>query len=823
MVHGSNYLEGSSVPHFVTILARLLRASTPVFVFWAVSFFEIFAFCAGARAQSVTPDGSTQTQVATTASGAIQVDIAKPNPSGISVNRYSSFNVPQTGVSLTNTIAKAATILNEVTSTKRSLLEGPLSVVGPAADVILANPNGVTINGGSFVDTGRVAVITGRNIATAAGDPLQFKINGGSIVVGTRGLSAAISQLDLIANRIRINGAIADTRATRELRLNLTTGVSTAEIDPKIPKTTQTSWVTEKPDSGGVDTVRLVVSSGAAINGGTVSLTANGKGSGINLEGSGLASSGNFIVTADGKIAIRKAKVEAQQNLAINGETVSIDGSEAATSLRSTNSGVLISSKGDVLLKGAFNLRGKTKSTFGFSALGAVSINAKGNIFADSGLKSGNLTSDEDGISVEASGDFVDNGTNYASAKDIIFGAGRVLTLQLSKLRAADNISVIAGSNADITGANLKTETSALFKSAAISFESTGSVRNQVVAESGGILIESDGDVTNIGSLIQGKKRINGSQASAGGVTIISSGSLTNKTIREDQIGSFFSTDDDLVISVADKVQNQSGRLLSNKDINIVAENSFANVVAKAGVETSGNTSKIKKYSGPKRLLLRNTTQRINYGTHLAGSEIGTVAAVEKVSITAKSILNSGGDITGKNVRLNGVTITNRAERFGSHTIRKRCFFIFCRFSGSARVTRDGGAVTASKNIFIKASRGFANFGGSLSGRSLINIDAPRVAFGALLLPDYYQRPGGIGSAFSGAWGRVFYRYDGGTVLVSNGSLVLNSDSRVVFDGTTLLIADEIKSSKGHRILGSPAGLGKLNQFFLGYLSDILP
>src|SRR5690606_32039970 len=55
----------------------------------------------------------------------------------------------------------ASVILNEVTGTSRSLLEGAVEVHGTAATVIIANPNGLTCDGCGFINTPRVPLSTG--------------------------------------------------------------------------------------------------------------------------------------------------------------------------------------------------------------------------------------------------------------------------------------------------------------------------------------------------------------------------------------------------------------------------------------------------------------------------------------------------------------------------------------------------------------------------------------------------------------------------------------------------------------------------------------
>ena len=77
---------------------------------------------------------------------------------------YTYFNVPEYGVKLDNSAANARMIINEVTSTGnafRSSLEGPLTVQGARAVAILANPNGISVNGGSFVNISTMMLSTG--------------------------------------------------------------------------------------------------------------------------------------------------------------------------------------------------------------------------------------------------------------------------------------------------------------------------------------------------------------------------------------------------------------------------------------------------------------------------------------------------------------------------------------------------------------------------------------------------------------------------------------------------------------------------------------
>ena len=159
--------------------------------------------------------------------GMTVVNINTPNDKGLSHNQYDAFNVDHKGLILNNANRPvntelagyimgnpnlvgptANTILNEVTGTGATSMNGALEVAGNKAHVIIANPNGISVNNGTFINANSATLTTGNPIINN-GSITGYQVQQGSITVGEKGLNASkTARTDLLAEAVQLNGKV---------------------------------------------------------------------------------------------------------------------------------------------------------------------------------------------------------------------------------------------------------------------------------------------------------------------------------------------------------------------------------------------------------------------------------------------------------------------------------------------------------------------------------------------------------------------------------------------------------------------------------------
>ena len=250
---------------------------------------------AGMASGPILPDPKAearhQPQVEETANGIPLVNITAPSSGGVSRNEYETFNVPDKGAILNNsyTLSKtelagyvqgnnnmaerpAKIIVNEVTGAGPTSMDGFLEVAGNRADVVIANPNGITVNGGGFINTGKAFLTTGKPVYDGEDHLQRFDITGGDILIEGKGLGGKeTGSLAILSRAVKINAGIWAKD------LHITTGANNIDA-----KTLEASAIEGK---GGRPAFALDTAAIGGMYAGRITLVGTEKGLGVNNSG----------------------------------------------------------------------------------------------------------------------------------------------------------------------------------------------------------------------------------------------------------------------------------------------------------------------------------------------------------------------------------------------------------------------------------------------------------------------------------------------------------------------------------------------------------
>ncbi|EMF1484013.1 contact-dependent inhibition effector tRNA nuclease [Escherichia coli] len=268
------------------------------------------------------------------ANGVPVVNIATPNGAGISHNRFTDYNVGKEGLILNNATGKlnptqlggliqnnpnlkaggeAKGIINEVTGGNRSLLQGYTEVAGKAANVMVANPYGITCDGCGFINTPHATLTTGRPVMNADGSLQALEVTEGSITINGAGLDGTRSDaVSIIARATEVNAAL------HAKDLTVTAGANRITADGRVSAL-----------KGEGDVPKVAVDTGAlgGMYARRIHLTSTESGVGVNL-GNLYAREGDIILNSAGKLVLKNSL--AGGNTTVTGTDVSLSGDNKA-------------------------------------------------------------------------------------------------------------------------------------------------------------------------------------------------------------------------------------------------------------------------------------------------------------------------------------------------------------------------------------------------------------------------------------------------------------------------------------------------------------
>jgi filamentous hemagglutinin len=375
-----------------------------------------------------------QPTVLGTANGLPLVNIQTPSAAGVSRNTYSQFDVNRPGVVLNNSrtnvqtqlggwvpgnpwlaTGSARVILNEVNSSSPSQLRGFVEVAGPRAEVIIANPAGVNIDGAGFINASRATITTGTAIVSG-GSLDGFVVQRGLVSINGAGLDARQTDYtSILARAVEVNGQVAANE------LKVVTGAN--QIDAA-----QTS-VAPVAGTGAAPAFALDASALGGMYAGKITLIGTEAGVGVRNAGAIGASAGNLVLQTNGWLSnsgsLRASgdAVITAQGAVTNAGSVFVNGQATVTAAGAIVNEGLLAAQGDIQLR-TDGLDGQIAS--GRSSVIAAGLNPDGTTST-----TGNLTI-HSSAATALNGQMVAGGNIDLSATQLDLSGGKVSSQNLS-------------------------------------------------------------------------------------------------------------------------------------------------------------------------------------------------------------------------------------------------------------------------------------------------------------------------------------------------------------------------------------------------------
>lgn len=522
--------------------------------------------------------GNRYPLVQETANGIPLVNISAPTAGGVSRNDYERFNIPTKGAILNNsyTLSKtelagyvqgnanmaqgpAKIIVNQVTSGNPTTMNGFLEVAGHKADVIIANPNGITVNGGGFINTARAILTTGKPEYDNKERLKDFRIdNDATILITGNGLNGKKADtLELYTRAAEIKAAIFGNT------VHVTTGANV--IDANTGKVTAIEGKGKKPE------IAIDVKDLGGMYAGRIFLIGNEKGLPIDIKGAiesqhmvldnqgnlyhagtthstedmtihaktiqntgTMASSGHMRLQADGQItndkimgsvgnmAITANQITNHKTIASEKDLSITTTSEEENALDNSNSEILANGNVTIQASHTDNLNGNIASGSTLSIQGKTLNNSQGKLtaYGSNTISVSDKLENEQGLiaaneNISISSDLIHNAQGTITA-----GQNETITtkdIQLDgKLAAGNNLTITT--DHDITNDSAKENYGITQADGNLTISAKGNLTNSKKLESKGTLTLSAKDISNKES-----GEINGGSVS------ITSTTLTNR------------------------------------------------------------------------------------------------------------------------------------------------------------------------------------------------------------------------------------------------------------------------------------------------------
>ncbi|WP_102155334.1 two-partner secretion domain-containing protein [Tsuneonella flava] len=768
------------------------------------------------------------------ANGTPVVKIATP-ANGTSYNRYQDFNVDARGLILNNsdkivttslagyidgnanlkTSGPASLIVNEVAGAAPSNLAGYIEIAGSKADLVLANPYGITCRGCGFLNAASVALAAASPVRGSDGSLSSYHIADGTLTVNGHGLDASGARLDLFARAIVLNGGVwADS-------INASFGAGDARSGTReIVVTAQSAAQADQPAFG------LDVAGLGGMYARSIRLIGTEAGLGVNVDGSIAGLERGVSLSADGRIAIAGTLtstgggiIKTAANLAASGQLYT-DGQLAITSASVTGDGLIASgsnlsiSSGSVT--GAATIAAGLARDGSVSQTGNLALTSSGTIGLD-GEVMAHDTVTLSAAAIDLTGRVQGSGLTATAASIGVTGDVRSSgALDLSASGGLTSHGLIQGQTVTLQSASLDNTNGVIDAGASLAVQTGATLNVAGLIQSAGGLMLSGSSLTNDEGKVLAlgndalQLGVSGALANANG-QIATNGVLTLTAASLDNTAGRITAGNSGELALKDNLVNDGGQIASGLGLTLTA-GTVSN--ARGTIETTGllDTRLASLGGDGGRVVATGTGAALNFDA--TGSLTGAnalIGSAGSATVAAGSVmLGTGSRLTGANT----LTVTARSGDLalgggsadgGTLTLTSTQGTVSTGTGGlivtpgtltlsGQSVDLSGGAVQG-QTVTLAAST-FGNLGGnfnalgnaSLSVSGLLDNTGGQIFAGNGLILD--------AGALANSRGRIAHAGTG-TLLGAIGGGTDNSDGEIVSNGTLALTAKTLINDRG--------------------------
>ncbi|ASM36878.1 filamentous hemeagglutinin family protein [Campylobacter sputorum bv. faecalis CCUG 20703] len=608
-----------------------------------------------------------QPTILKTPNSAIQIDITKPTSKGVSINEYSKFNTSKDGTILNNSRintntkigglitanprlseSSAKLIVNKVNSNEKSSLTGNIEIAGDKADLIIANPSGINIDGTHFINSKSTTLTTG-NIEYENGGIKNIAVNKGEILITSRGLKDESNYLNILTHSAKINANIHANE------INIITGDNTINKDGSILSNNENSIKTSKfsidsSSLGGMyaNKIKLIATkNGIGVNNAGVILANQ-----INISSNGDLINSNTIISNDTlDVNVKNIKNFGNgvklANISANSFKLKADNLDNTNAIIQTNTALDIKARN---LKNTLSIIGK-------------------DISSNSNLNNKDLSTTSNNHSLIVVDNTISNDNSKILSNELNLDIKDTITNENSKLNIKDigtSTDEISNTNSDIivdNSINLKTKnltqnSSNIHSNKDINLEIYGTLLNankSSIVSSNEIFLKSI-NLNNIGSNIisGGDFSINTNNLNNKD-SLIASGKKLNINTNTYKNHATLEAKSDLSLNVKDDNVVYNGGFYAKNNISINTAKNFINntkLISNNALSISANN------------IINNSILYANDNLDLfaaAGlNNFNKIASNANLSLNANEIINkSSGIYATKDISFNANTINN--------------------------------------------------------------------------------------------------------------------------------------------------------------------